>query len=558
MSLQELRNTLFNYIGQRLYQPLKASEYTDHAQWGSPWDELHDPEAVGSDEIKSVGSFTEFSFDTHDGAKGPYDYVIRDLLGGNRGTECKHNVEGPCTYEFTNIYTGRRYILNVAPAYEFELYGEDPEFLGGWLLDDAPFGQHYNSLLTERDEFEVENTELQAALSEAQAAAADIKVFPFVNWTRANKSKAWYKDVDWSAIPFNHLNEDEKEKLDWSKINYAEANNNDSFDPALIDWSDISGAKKAHQIKAYKTIDWASVDFTALDEGDRESIDWTKVNYAKAQASEEFDIFSLDWDFLNQLSTQPKKKVYQKIAWNEIDFSVGDSSVFDWSTINIKKAMASDDFTLDAVDIDETKQTKNFKRLSAALKKSSADELLGGASDETLLEIGYENFVGKIGDPLIQDFTTTSRKYSLILKPLSYARASAVATAMGGSLAPQATGDSYDYELVDEIQFLASNQRIARKMFNSQVDDRSLAWFEAQSGEDDQRTYSALDLQSFDQYSGSEEISLSSDSKLWFVIDRGAATVFAAPIGLMPNQGQHEDGHTNPEDIISAHHYNDL
>ena len=278
----------------------------------------------------------------------------------------------------------------------------------------------------------------------------------------------------------------------------------------------------------------------------------TKVNYAKAQASEEFDIFSLDWDYLNQLSTQPKKKVYQKIAWNEIDFSVGDSSVFDWSTINIKKAMASDTFTLDAVDIDETKQTKNFKRLSAALKKSSADDLLAGASDETLQAIGYQNFVGKIGDSLIQDFTTTSRKYSLILKPLSYARASAVATTMGGSLAPQATGDSYDYELVDEIQFLASNKRIARKLFNSQADDRPLAWFEAQSGEDDQPTYSALDLQSFDQYSGNEESPLSSERKLWFVIDRGAAPVFAAPIGLMPNQGQHEDGHTNPEDIISV------
>ena len=114
---------------------------------------------------------------------------------------------------------------------------------------------------------------------------------------------------------------------------------------------------------------------------------------------------------------------------------------------------------------------------------------------------------------------------------------------MGGSLAPQATGDSYDYELVDEIQFLASNKRIARKLFNSQADDRSLAWFEAQSGEDDQPTYSALDLQSFDQYSGVEGDPLNHENKLWFVVDRGAASlstpdqsvpIVAAPVDLMP------------------------
>ena len=133
----------------------------------------------------------------------------------------------------------------------------------------------------------------------------------------------------------------------------------------------------------------------------------------------------------------------------------------------------------------------------------------------------------------------------MILKPLSYSRAAAVATAMGGSLASPAIDDSFDYELVDEIQFLASSKRIARKMFSSQADDRSLAWFEAQSGEDGQTTYSALDLQSFDQYSGVEGDPLNHENKLWFVVDRGAAAlsipdqsvpIVAAPVDLMPEQ----------------------
>ena len=533
MSLQELRDTLFNYVGPLVYEQLLGPEHKLNASQSftsrdTPWDRHS---SGGESDNLRVGPFVRIEIDRN-APVGQYDYILISLLGGKRGAECYSNEQGPCTYNGKRLdwrgdghYVG--YKGEVMPAFELALKSSDPAFLGGWLSDDAPFGQHYNSLVTERDEFELENTELQAALGEAQAAAAEIKVFPFVNWERANKSKAWYKDVDWSVIPFNHLNDNEKESLDWSKVDYTEANNNDSFDTALIDWSDISAAKKAHQIKAYKAIDWASVDFTALNEGDKESIDWTKVNYAKAQASKEFDIFSLDWDFLNQLSTQSKKKVYQKVAWNEVDFSAGDSSAFDWASINLKKAMASDDFALDAVDIDETKQTKNFKRLSAALKKSSADDLLGGASDETLEAIGYQNFVGKIGDSLIQDFTTTRHNYSMILKPLSYTRASAVATAMGGSLAPQATGDSYDYELVDEIQFLAFSKQIARKLFSSQADDRSLAWFEAKSSEDNQLVYSALDLQSFDQYTGNGESSLSSDNELWFIVDLGVREVSA-------------------------------
>ncbi|QNI97365.1 hypothetical protein [Synechococcus sp. RS9902] len=189
--------------------------------------------------------------------------------------------------------------------------------------------------------------------------------------------------------------------------------------------------------------------------------------------------------------------------------------------------MKSDQLTLNAIDIEETKESKAFKKLKRALKKISADDLLVGASDETLVAIGYENLVGKIGDSLINNFTTASHNYSMILKPLSYVRASAVATAMGGSLAPQAAGESYDFELVDEIQFLASNEQIASQLSNGKADDRSLAWLEEKIGEDNQKIYSALDLQSFDQYSGNGESPLSRDNKLWFIVDLGSSEATA-------------------------------
>ena len=476
------------------------------------------------------------------------DAILTDFLGGRRSASCnlqildaqqyRNNDDGTCTSQGTGF--GETTFASDWTFTEEQKEGKDKFFLGGHLNDQSPFGKHYqelvnnklngetiaNQLRLEIRSLKEENTIMVKKIEQLEADHKDIRetnsqiVFPYVNWDKVNRSKAWYKDVDWSLIPFNNLSKDEKGRLDWSKINYAEANNNDSFDSTLIDWSDISGAKKAHQIRFYRTIDWASIDFTALDEDATQNIDWAKVNYAKAQASGKFDIFSLDWNFLNQLGTQTKKIIYRKIAWNKVDFTSGDSSTFDWSTINIKKAMASQTFTLDAVDIEETKKTKNFKQLSAALKKTSGDGLLAGTSDETLKAIGYENFAGKIGDTLIKNFTTTSHDYSIILKPLSYTRASAVATAMGGSLAQEVTDHSHRDELIHGIQSILSGKQVAVKMLNSQVDDKILAWFMSKSGEENQQIHSTLDLQSFEQYSGNIEKPLTGDSKLWFVVEK--------------------------------------
>ena len=428
---------------------------------------------------------------------------------------------------------------------------------------DSKSSQNYNSVVTERDNLKVENAELnatnktlenekvslvatkqklenekdelRASLAEAQdcGSKSDGEVFPFVTWGKTNPSNAWYKDVDWSVIPFNSLSDDEKEKLDWSKINYKEASTNHSFDASLIDWSDISAAKESLQVKAYEAVNWDSFNLLSFSEEEKQHINSTKVDYAKictqlkAQDNVDFNIDSLDWSFINNLDPYFKKKLYKKVAWDKVDFKEVESSAFDWSSVNIKKAMKSDQFTLNAIDIEETKESKAFKKLKRALKKSSADDLLVGASDETLVAIGYQNLVGKIGDSLINNFTTASHNYSMILKPLSYVRAAAVATAMGGSLAPQATGESYDFELVDEIQSLASNEQIASQLSNSKADDRSLAWLEEKIGEDNQKIYSALDLQSFDQYSGNGESPLSRDNKLWFIVDLGSSEATA-------------------------------
>ena len=464
MDLEGLRASLWRHLKaslSRLLRPRSELPYNHNQLWNAysivSWGGPEDRYVQVNGETELLPGATEYNY--YERLEEVYDIAPHNSIYLDRNLGNWEYFDNPnySQIQLQGILGGRRRDENAPWTFsEDEIDGKDRYFLGGFLADNSPFVYHYNSIIEDKSTLEGEKSQLKAEVEGLRreieiGLVAAKRVFPYVNWNRANRSKAWYKDVDWSVIPFNDLSDGEQEKLDWSKINYIEANNNDSFDPALIDWSDIRGAKKAHQIKAYKAIDWGSIDYTALDDQDKRNIDWTKVNYGEAQSSEDFDIFSLDWGFLNQLGAQPKKRVYQKVAWNDVDFTAGDSSGFDWSAINLKKAMVSDAFALNAVDIDETKQTKNFKRLSAALKKSSADDLLAGASDDTLQAIGYENFVGKIADSLVKNFTTTSREYSMILKPLSYTRAAAVATAMGGSLASQATGDSYDDELVDEI-----------------------------------------------------------------------------------------------------------
>ena len=550
MSLQELRETLFDYIKPRVANSLGAHELRlgdeyYRAIFEAKRGPVHADYLISLEGDFYVPVFNDVNPATLESMReadgGPMDMTIVELLGGRRGSECSTNAEGPCTWlqESFNVFdpmNNRIDTAKIAPAFAFDRKGEDPTFLGGWLSDDSPFGQHYNSIITERDDFKVEVAELEAAkqsleiaLDKAQSSNANVSVFPFVNWARANGSKAWYKDVDWSSIPFVHLSSDEKSSLDWSKINYKEAVNSESFDFNLVDWSDIKAASKGVAAKVYKSIDWAQFDFSTLDAAESALVDWTKVNFVQAQNSDTFDLTDLEWSAINGLDAKSKKKVYGKIDWGKVDYNdiASDAnSAFDWAHVNIKKALSTSDFTLDAVDIDEAKNSKNFKKLSATLKKSSSDVLLAAASDATLQEIGYENFSSKLSDSLRKEFSTDSGEYALIMKPYSYARASAVAKAMGGQLA-SIDSDNSDDGFVDKLTGILEDKFVSRKLSQTTNDNSSLAWFSDHVGEDNV-VFNALKLE---YLSNINNVSADPTNEHWFVvempIDSGALDIAA-------------------------------
>ena len=294
------------------------------------------------------------------------------------------------------------------------------------------------------------------------------KVFPYVNWGKANSSNAWYKAIDWSTIPFNRLSEDEINGLDWSKINYTQA-----------------------------------------------------------QSSGSFNIIALDWDQINGLSDKLKNKVYNNIDWGNIKFNninPGDSNVFDWSFIDMKNIPSSPGFTLDVVEIDEINGTKSFNQLCKVLKKesSSSDGYLAGASDKTLQEIGFENFVGKITDKKMLDFTTNNGdKYTLVMKPLSYERANAVAKAMGGRLATIDGNESNSF--VDKLTGILDQKSVINSLSQTKLNGVSAAWF-GYSATDNPRAYTPIRLAELAS-SGVEDLAIADSTKsLWFIVETEAVT----------------------------------
>ena len=196
-------------------------------------------------------------------------------------------------------------------------------------------------------------------------------VFPYMNWQRANNSKALYNDVEWSAIRFNDLSEVEIGNIDWSKVTYKEAKQAESYNLGFIDaagWGEINSAGKK-QKKIYKDLNWQGVDYQSLSDDTKEGIDWSSVDY--------------------------------------------------------KEAIRSETFNLDSVDIDELEPNpKAFKKFlkATALKKASADSLLAEASSETLEGIGLNNYAGKISEKITKSFSTNSGEYKLVMKPSSFDR----------------------------------------------------------------------------------------------------------------------------------------
>ena len=508
-----------------------------------------------------------------------------------------------------------------------------------------------DSLYTKSESLEVENrdlsSELQALKLENSSLASKATVFSHVSWDRVKQSSAWYKDIDWSNIPFDELSDTEIENLNWSKINYKEAIVSEEFDYGLIDWEDIKSASKKLASKIYKDLDWSLVDFSQIDKTaidwskvdykeaivseefdyglidwediksaskklaskiykdldwslvdfsqiDKTAIDWSKVDYKEAKLSETFTLNAIDWEGfdkyslarqnkihreidwgfvdyfgldypalssihwdkvnyeqaassswfdyralpwheINFMAEKRKKVLYKKIEWDKVDYEFyvdpfyGDpygpvDYVFDWSLVKIKDAVKSPWFSLDVVDIEAIKPGKNFNLLKSEINKpDSGDALLDKASSRVLRQIGYEAIISPVKESQKKSFSVEfsgeQREFSLIMRPLSYVRADAVAKAMGGSLAT-INGHDFQREFFDEITNVVSDKMVSRKLEQTKVSSSSpVAWTGGfYPGPSDAINF-ILDLGQLSEYNGENHQSILANEKAWFLVE---------------------------------------
>ena len=273
------------------------------------------------------------------------------------------------------------------------------------------------------------------------------------------------------------------------------------------------------------------IPFKKLSKVEINGLDWSKIDYTQAQSSGSFNITAHAWDQINELSEKLKKKVYKKIDWSKIKFNsmtTGASDVFDWSFVDMKNIPSSPGFTLDVVEIDEIKGQKGFKQLAKELKKESSwsDGYLAEASEQILQEIGYENFVGKITDKKRQEFTTDNGdKYTLVMKPLSYERANAVAKAMGGRLAAIDGNESNSF--VDKLTGILAQKSVSNNLSQTKVNDVSAAWF-GYSATDNTSAYTPINLAELAS-SGVEDLANAYyTNSLWFIVETEAITTITS------------------------------
>ncbi len=337
--------------------------------------------------------------------------------------------------------------------------------------ENIDLSEELNSLTSDYDSVIAERDALLLSQGQDGSAESSVPVFPYVDWSRANKSKAFYKDANWKDIPFDDLSELEIGNIDWSKVNYKEAEQAESFDIDFIDaagWGEINSAGKK-QKKIYKDLNWQGVDYQSLSDDTKEGIDWSSVDY--------------------------------------------------------KEAIRSETFNLDSVDIDELEPNpKAFKKFlkATALKKASADSLLAEASSETLEGIGLKNYAGKISDKITKSFSTDSGEYKLVMKPSSFDRASAIAKGMGGTLAVFETEQESD-DFTDALTGVVNDRSISRKILN-QTDGLSGAsafhmWLggpdmaDLSKGDDQQSQISVSIIDDINW-----KAAISQDSK-WFIVE---------------------------------------
>ncbi len=228
-----------------------------------------------------------------------------------------------------------------------------------------------------------------------------------------------YQHVEWKDIDYKNFNDDDRDALDWSQVDFKDARKENHF------WNKVDFGEAITDDFNYGYVDWKEVSFKDFDANATKAINWLKVDFDDAVDSDYFDLGVCDWDEIHAGKSSKIEDVYDAINWkkeklsssvaknlnyayidfddfklknlediNDIAFNTfGDNSEdfhwdelnysnlnaesiinINWTDVDYKKAIDSEYFDLGICDWDEINQAKS-SRINSIYKDIDWEEI---------------------------------------------------------------------------------------------------------------------------------------------------------------------------------------
>jgi len=202
-----------------------------------------------------------------------------------------------------------------------------------------------------------------------------------VNYSQLSWSKvdfgdfsiATFKQVDWSQVKTSELTSEQYSEIKWGSVSFS---GKTSINYASLDWSQVITAS-GFNAAAYKSVNWAQVDFSDFKQQTFATTNWNQVNFKQLSTSQ---YQAINWNEINlgALST----KTYQAIDWKKVNVAAFDSesiSTAKWGLMKgvTKPTAAAKPAEADLSFLGVTAPAGTTAGLVGAAGQSSSNQLIG-------------------------------------------------------------------------------------------------------------------------------------------------------------------------------------
>jgi hypothetical protein len=225
--------------------------------------------------------------------------------------------------------------------------------------------------------------------------------------------------LDWSKVAYGQLNASSIADIDWTQVDYLKAQKSQSFTFDIVDWAEVNSSTRAPAI--YRQMSWGS---RPVSSDVAYGLIYSHLDLSRFDITRLADINDVQFEALGQN--------YSKLPWSKVNYGLlTDESLssIDWSRVPLSKACLAPSFQLEHVDWDEVSASKTA--LAAAtiwFKSASATKLLATADADALTGL---NPTALLGAHKLLPFTAAGTAYGLVTTAVDASRARAASGLVG-------------------------------------------------------------------------------------------------------------------------------